>query len=209
VIDKTAEKYEAEIALVDMSPSLGASNQNLLTTSDYFIVPMHPDYFSIMAIESLATVLPKWKAWADAAKAMPLLRGAEYPFPNVTPKFLGYVIQKYRPRGGGAPSAAFQQWIDQVVVDVADKLLPALHTAGMMLEQNKYQDAEFEPYLALLQMSDFNSIIARSQEHQVPIFELTDEQLGQVGVVLKTTKKSMDNFKTLYSEAADLVLKLI
>jgi cellulose biosynthesis protein BcsQ len=33
VIDKTAGKYEADIALVDMSPSLGAVNQNLLTTS--------------------------------------------------------------------------------------------------------------------------------------------------------------------------------
>jgi hypothetical protein len=170
---------------------------------------MHPDYFSVMAIESLATVLPKWQAWADAAKAMPLLREAEYPFPNVTPRFLGYIIQKYRPRGGGVPSAAFQQWIDQVVVDVADKLLPALRTAGMMMGQKKYRDAGFEPHVPLLQMSDLNSLIARSQEHQVPIFELTDQQLRQQGVVLKTTKKSMENFKTLYSEAADRVLKLI
>jgi hypothetical protein len=173
------------------------------------IVPMHPDYFSVMAIESLANVLPKWKTWADAARALPLLREAEYPFPNVTPMFLGYVIQKYRPRGGGVPSAAFQQWIDQVVGDVADKLIPAIGAAGMMLDQKRYQDAGFEPYLPLLQMSDFNSLIALSQKHQVPIFELADEQLEQVGVVLEKTKKSMDGFKALYSEAADRVLKLI
>jgi cellulose biosynthesis protein BcsQ len=208
-IEKTAEKYEIDIVLVDMSPSLGAINQNLLTTSDYFIVPMHPDYFSLMAIESLAVVLPKWKAWADSAKGIPVLREAEYPFPDVKPKFLGYVIQKYRPRNRGAPSAAFQGWIDQVVTDVADKLVPALGKAGMMLDDQQYKAAGFAPYLPLLQMSDFNSLIARSQEHQVPIFELTDDQLDQVGVVLKTTKASMENFRALFDEAADRVLKLI
>src|SRR5262249_12886814 len=36
LIDKTAEKYKVDVVLVDMSPSLGAVNQNLLTTSDFF-----------------------------------------------------------------------------------------------------------------------------------------------------------------------------
>ena len=34
-----------------MSPSLGPINQNIICTSDYFLVPMAPDYFSVMAIE--------------------------------------------------------------------------------------------------------------------------------------------------------------
>jgi cellulose biosynthesis protein BcsQ len=82
LIDKTIEKYKIDVALIDMSPSLGAVNQNLLTTSDFFLVPMHPDYFSIMAIESLASVLPKWKAWSETAKSLQVLRDAEYPFPT-------------------------------------------------------------------------------------------------------------------------------
>ena len=53
LIDRTAERHKIDIVLIDMSPSLGAINQNLLTTSDFFLVPMHPDYFSMMAIESL------------------------------------------------------------------------------------------------------------------------------------------------------------
>lgn len=59
LIDKTAVNYGIDIVIVDMSPSLGAVNQNLLATSDLFIVPMHPDYFSTMAIKSLTGVLPK------------------------------------------------------------------------------------------------------------------------------------------------------
>jgi cellulose biosynthesis protein BcsQ len=209
LIDKTAEKYEADIVLIDMSPSLGAVNQNLLTTSDFFLIPMHPDYFAIMAVNSLASILPKWNAWRQEATALRILQEAEYPFPNVSPKFLGYVMQKYRPRGAGAPSAAFQRWIKEIEEGVAETLLPALRNAGMVMPDQVYHDAGFKPHQPLLQMSDFNALIARSQEHQVPIYELSDEQLEQVGIVLTTTKKSMCRFSELFSDAANRVLKII
>ena len=82
---KTTEKYNADFVLVDMSPSLGPINQNLLTTSDYFIVPMFPDYFSSMATVSLASILPKWASWAKHCKTLDLLKNAIYPFPDKQP----------------------------------------------------------------------------------------------------------------------------
>ena len=57
LLDLTAEKYEADYVLVDMNPSLSSINQNVLMTSDFFIVPTSPDYFSVMAIESLSSVI--------------------------------------------------------------------------------------------------------------------------------------------------------
>lgn len=208
VIEKTAAKYKIDLVLVDMSPSLGPLNQNLLTTGDFFIIPMHPDFFSIMAINSLASVIPKWKAWSEAAKKMPVLKDAEYAFPNASPKFLGYVIQKYRPRGGSAPSKAFQQWITQVERDIAATLLPVLKESGMMLPDKAYKAAGFDPKEPLLQMPDFNALIARSQQYQVPIFELSDSQLGPAGIVLERTKDSMGRFKELFSDAANKVNQL-
>lgn len=208
LIDETAKSYEIDIVIVDMSPSLGAVNQNLLSTSDYFIVPMHPDYFSTMAINSLTSVLPKWGAWAKAAGQTAALKEAEYPFPETSPKFLGYVIQKYRPRGG-APSKAFASWIDQLEEAAKDTLLPALEQCGMLLPGEIYKAAGFDPHQPLLQMPDFNSLIASSQRHQVPIFELTASQLDQVGRVLETTQASQDNFRALFKEAAERVLLMI
>jgi cellulose biosynthesis protein BcsQ len=209
LIDTTSNRYGIDIAIVDMSPSLGPVNQNLVSTSDFFIVPMQPDYFAIMAVESLSKVLPKWKTWSDTAKELPVLRDAEYPFPNVTPKFLGYVIQKYRPRGGAAPSRAFQSWIDQVQRAVGTTLIPALNKCDMLLANSVYKQAGFDPIDPLLQMPDFNSLIARSQEHQVPVFELTDSQLAQVGTVLDNTKESMERFRGLFDHAAESVLTMI
>jgi cellulose biosynthesis protein BcsQ len=117
LIDKTADRLSARFVLVDMSPGLGAINQNLLTTSDFFLVPSSPDFFSMMAIDSLSRVLPRWQQWATRAAELDLLRTAVYPFPDPHTKLLGTIVQKYRPRGG-APAQAFQRWIDSGGISV-------------------------------------------------------------------------------------------
>lgn len=204
----TASKYECDYILVDMSPSLGPINQNLLMTSDYFLVPMAPDYFSVMATESLATILPKWKSWAIQAQASSVLKKATYPYPAVNPKFLGTVIQKYRIRKGQTASAAFQKWIDEIEAGVKAKLLPALQSCDMLLDESIYLSANADPSKPLLQMSDFNGLIALSQKHKVPVFALSDEQLEQGGIVLKRTKNSMHKFRELFEAAADKIIAL-
>lgn len=204
----TANSINADIVIVDMSPSLGSINQNLLMTSDYFLVPMSPDYYSVMATDSLATVLPKWKSWALQAQSNPVLSNAAYPFPRATPRFLGTVIQKYRLRQSGDPSAAFQQWIDELNEGVKSRLYPILKDKDMTLNESAYATSGVEPGAPILQMSDFNGLIALSQKHQAPVFALTDEQLEQTGIVLERTKISMNRFRGLFEEAADKLLGL-
>lgn len=205
----TADSIDANLIIVDMSPSLGSINQNLLMTSDYFIVPMSPDYYSVMATDSLATVLPKWKSWAKQAQSNPLLSQATYPFPKTVPRFLGTVVQKYRLRQRGEPSAAFQKWIDEINQGVKEKLFPILKAHEMVLSEAAYEAVGLEPGDPVLQLSDFNSLIALSQKHQAPIFALTDEQLEQTGIVLERTKKSMHNFFELFDNSANTISKLI
>ena len=226
LFSRTSEKYKADYILLDMSPSLGPINRNLLMTSDYFVVPMFPDFFSAMAIESLASILPKWSAWARQGKALPVLREAVYPFPDRVPKFLGTIIQNYRVRKG-LPASAFQQWFDEIGKGIVSSLIPVLTDNEMLLSLELYDKApksashppiqpSFFPEFVydsvvsrpLLQVPDFNSLIARSQEHNAPVFDLTDEQLQQDGVVLETTKKSMNQFRALFAEGADRIIAL-
>ncbi|TDV60107.1 ParA family protein [Pseudomonas sp. LP_7_YM] len=204
----TAKQYDCDYIIVDMSPSLGPINQNLLMTSDFFLVPMSPDYFSVMATDSLSNVLPKWKAWANQAHSTNVLQKATYPFPIIESKFLGTVIQKYRVREGVTASAAFQKWIDEIETGVKTKLVPALDACGMLMDAEAYTSIGVQPGEPLLQMSDFNGLIALSQKHKVPVYALSDEQLEQTGIVLERTKKSMLKFGTLFSEAADKIISL-
>jgi cellulose biosynthesis protein BcsQ len=207
LLDETAKKYNADYVLVDMSPSLGPVNQNLLMTSGFFLVPMTPDYFSVMATDSLSSILPKWRAWARKAQQQPVLQNASYPFPTVTPKFLGTIVQKYRLRSGG-PSKAFQSWIDEIEKGVLTRLIPALRSADMLLSEGVYTRAGVTPHKPILQISDFNGLIALSQLHQAPVFKLTDVQLDQVGVVLEQTKESMMEFRRLFSDGADKIIRM-
>jgi len=207
LLRKTAEKMGADYIVVDMSPSLSSINQNLLMTSDFFIVPTSPDYFSVMAIESLATVLPRWHEWAEKASSLPVLQDADYPFPEPNLKFLGTIIQKYRPRGGGAPAVAFQTWINEINKRVSERLIPVLTKGNMTLPDKTYQ-AQLSPELCLATISDFNSLIAKSQESRTPIFALSKEQIGQTGIVLERTLTSQKEFEQVFSHLTDEVISL-
>jgi cellulose biosynthesis protein BcsQ len=204
----TGEKYKADYMLIDMSPSLGPVNQNLIATSDYFLVPMAPDYFSVMALDSLSSVLPKWKAWGEKAAAQRVLQDATYPLPMCNPKFLGSIVQKFRLRSARTPSTAFQKWINTIGEKTRDVLLPALRQADMLLPESVYRLAGAPVENPLMQMSDFNGLIAQSQQHNSPIFDLTDEQLDQKGVVLERTKRSMEDFRNIFSDGADKFILL-
>jgi cellulose biosynthesis protein BcsQ len=223
LLGETGRKYKADYVLIDMNPSLSSINQNLLMTSDFFLVPTSPDYFSVMAIDSLTTVLPRWRAWAEKASRMPVLREATYPFPSTVPKFLGTIVQKYRIRSrkdtvdgeeaSGAPSSGkaaegFRRWIGEINSAVANKLIPALEPQGMTLDARKFSDFQIGPQRCLAEISDFNSLIAKSQDEQTPIYALTDEQIGLGGVLLDRTKQSRDMFKKIFSQLADVMVGL-
>ena len=206
LLDITAQQYDADYVLVDMNPSLSSLNQNLLTTSQFFIVPTTPDYFSVMAIDSLSTVVPKWLAWSHRASSLAILKDAVYPFPVTTPQFLGTVVQNYRPRGG-QPARGFQHWIDRINEAVRDKMVPQFEKDQMMLPPESYAEQGIENH-CLITIPDFNTLVAKAQSFQTPVFELNQSQIGSTGPVLAQAMESRDGFRQLFSDLADKVIGL-
>jgi cellulose biosynthesis protein BcsQ len=207
LLEKTAAKLDADYILIDMSPSLGSINQNLLMTSDFFLVPTTADFFSLMAINSLSQVLPKWHAWAKSASSLQILKDANYPFPNISLRFLGTIVQNYRIIRG-KETAAFQTWIQKIEQAVATKLKLTLSQNDMLLSEQAYIDQGIESNLTLTKISNFNSLIALSQEHQTPIYDLTPQQLGQTGIVLENNQRKQEEFRQIFSMLADRVIGL-
>jgi hypothetical protein len=175
-------------------------------TSDHFVVPLHPDYFSAMALSSLTRVLPRWKSWAKTARGIEVLKTADYPFPEPNPSFIGAVIQKYRPRKKAA-SKAFQHWIDQLVAGLKDQLIPELAKAGMLNIDDFKAKAGISPWQPIMEVADFNSLIAQSQEHQIPVYALTPAIVGK-GAVWDQAKASMDVFYEAFEDCAKKVIAL-
>lgn len=204
LLKETSDAKKFEYVLIDMSPSIGALNECLLMASDYFIVPTFPDFFCEQAIKSLSRVLPRWNKAIQGFRDTSL----RYPIPSTPPIFIGILSQKYRPRSG-APASSFQKWINRIKETVDSTLVPELLKQNMTIAESTFQDyvSADTPY-NLANIADFNSLIAQSQKHNVPIFALSDEQIEQSGVVLQTMTKSRNNFLTVFQDLAKNVVAL-
>jgi cellulose biosynthesis protein BcsQ len=209
LINKVAEANSADFVLVDMSPSLGSLNQNFLASSDAFLVPTSPDYFSLMAIDSLSSILPRWAEWARRAHSSDILRSAAYPFREFDLKFLGTIVQKFRPRLGAA-TVGFQTWIDQINSAVTTKLFPELERYGLTFPNEAYREAgsTASTSYCLAEIPDFNTLVATSQTNRRPVFALQDSMFGHIGTVLAQDRAKRDQFHLLFSQLADRVIAL-
>ena len=182
LFDKLASRYDIDYIIIDMNPSLSAINQDLFITADYFIVPTSPDIFSLMSIRSLAKFLPSWANWAK--KAENLFQDADYKLPNTTPKFLGYTINDFN-LSEGKPAAAFGKLMNRIRFEIEKNLVPSLENAGMLLPSEAY-DASFKlndklksqrelSRYCIAEISNFNRLIAISNDKSIPIYELNGE----------------------------------
>ena len=77
----------------------------------------------------------------------------------------------------------------------------------MAFPAEQYRTVEAGDY-CLATIPDFNSLIAKSQENQTPIFALTEEQIKQSGVVLEQTIRQRDSFHDIFSKLANNVIHL-
>ena len=226
IIRRTAESQKCSLVLVDMSPNAGAMNRSILMSSDYFIIPTSPDFFSFQSIQTLGEMLPRWNhdftEFRDSSVTNHL--------PQDPPRMLGIISQKYRPytkkikegfkdylpfsksdekqKQGIAKS--YQLWIDKIQRASSEVLTKSLSEHDMVISEetlNKFVQDE-SPY-NLISIGDFNSLIALSQEHSKPIFELTDDELNFSGKVLEEMKKNQIQFKQIFFDLADKIINLI
>jgi len=197
--DLVSEKYHADYLIIDMNPSLSSINQNLFCVSDYFMLPTSPDYFSVMAINSLSGVLPKWEKWAKMAGDV--FSDSSYPFPTTSTKFLGTIVQNFTIRNG-EPSEAFQKWIDEVATAVTNSLIPAITPEGMLLVASKYKTDQATKGYCLAKIPSFSGLIPRAQRGRIPVYEVPDNLLG-VGTVLEQYRIIRDRFLAVFNTLAD------
>jgi chromosome partitioning protein len=198
---KTADRYRADYVIVDLNPSLSAINQALLLSCNYFILPTAPDKFSTLAIRSLSQVLPQWEKWGVQARK--IFADASYPLPGSTPKFLGTVIQRFNIRKG-KPTQASQEVIDGLCEVVKTCFVQRMEDVGMMLAKDRYEADDF----CLARISDFQTLNPAYQTNGIPVFALSDDQLGFQGVVLQQYQQMRDHFYTLFSDFADRVIRM-
>ena len=76
-----------------------------------------------------------------------------------------------------------------------------------MLPAELYEAQGIESH-CLITIPDFNTLVAKSQTFQTPVFELNEKQIALTGPVLVQTMESRNRFRQLFSDLADKVIGL-
>lgn len=179
---------EYDLVFFDLGPSLGAINRAVLLASEFFVLPMSSDIFSLQAIENIGISLKHWKKALNAGlQRHHEEHGEDFDIDGEAAdwklQFLGYVTQQYTAksvRGVRQPVSAYDRIIRKIPGTIKSKLID---------EFSSDQALDFE----LGQIPNLHSLIPLSQLGRVPIFSLK-AQHGVVGAHFAKVRESEDIF---------------
>jgi chromosome partitioning protein len=69
-----AKQVDAQLILVDVGPNLGAINRSALIASDYVLVPLGADLFSLQGLRNLGPSLRRWRKYSHPPPVIPAER---------------------------------------------------------------------------------------------------------------------------------------
>jgi cellulose biosynthesis protein BcsQ len=190
-----------DFVFFDVGPSLGALNRAVLASSDYFIVPMSSDIFSLQALENISKSLKEWNNqltrglndFEEKEKEPFRISNEEVKWHL---KFAGYVTQQYTAKtveGKKQPVNAYEKIIKKIP-DTIKKHLLSINSVPI-------------PHPMIGEITNLHSLVPLSQNSSVPIFGLKAEH-GVVGAHFnkvrefettldKLSRNLMSNLKTL------------
>jgi chromosome partitioning protein len=213
LIQKIARQHQFDIVLIDMSPSVSATNNCILMSSDYFIIPVSPDFYCYQAIDSLKNVLPKWSENINYFRK----GNDEYTLPQNNPKMLGFISQNYRiyttgneekDNGQKTMSKAYQNWLDKIKEVTNSKLIPLLKKHEMVIDESIFTQAvKYDSPYHLAGIQNFNTLIPTSQKLAKPIFELTQQDGNWSGAIWESKQNNKEYGVKFNIEQADQVYK--
>jgi len=198
-IQNAAEKAQAQIILIDLGPNLGALNRAVLGGTDYMIVPISPDLFSICGTENLGSKLETWRReWEQCNAAW---TGTGLLLPKGQPKFLGYVIQQHNIRNNAAGMTRgwqiFGNRVEEAVREnIVRRLLPL---DQVVVRPNDDYNIGKIPNL--------HSLIPYSMESRKPVYKCTSAD-GLCGDHINSAAKSGELFDPMIALIDNLVTKI-
>lgn len=197
VVQMAATKVQADIILVDIGPNLGAINRSALLATDYVVIPLGADLFSLQGLSNLGPTLSSWKnLWTkrltnwQASPECAQHPGFQLPVGKMQP--VGYLCQQHGVRLD-RPVRAYDKWVQRI---------PAVYRQAVLAEpQVEGLKQEDDPY-CLATIKHYRSLIPMGQEHRKPIFNLTSAD-GAIGSHANAVTDARKDFKLLAIKIAN------
>lgn len=200
------ERYDIDYVFIDMNPGLSAINQSLFMMCDAFIIPTNPDPFSVMALQTLRNVLPRWKAWLTQNRLF--FEEASYPLPEAEMKFLGEIIQRFNLRKGSA-AKPYVGKIEEIKEEISTKLVPTLSQYNMVYDiSSAIANGTLSDY-CLAEISEFGALLQKAHTAHKPVFDLTDGEIHETGTVLEQMVSNRTRFNEIFEKISQVVLEVL
>ena len=187
LIARAGRQFGADLALLDVGPNLGAINRAALVASDYVVIPLAPDLFSLQGLRNVGPTLREWRsAWQERVARKPEALDIELPSGNM--KTLGYVIMRHSARLW-SPVQAYGRWIDKIPLEYANAV-----TRGDPPPVPVGQDPN-----CLAHLKDYRSLMPMAQEANLPMFLLKPAH-GAIGAHQRAVRDCHTDFAFLALE---------
>lgn len=183
VIRRAGVERDADLALVDVGPNLGAINRGALIAADYVVVPLGPDLFSLKGLQNLGPTLRTWRRdWQKRLKEQP--EDMETPKGYMAP--IGYVVMQHSVRLD-RPVKAYGKWMNRIPTTYHKYVLGESDTEQLSVDQ----DPE-----CLAALKDYRSLMPMAQESRKPMFHLKPAD-GAIGAHVQAVKSCYRDFEML------------
>lgn len=186
----TALDLHAEWVLIDVGPNLGAINRAALIASEYVVVPLGPDLFSLQGLRNLGPSLKSWRtSWQELLTKNPD-PSLELPPGLIEP--LGYVVMQHGTREHRPPKA-YQRWIDR---------FPATYRECVLDKMTGSVPAAEEDPCCLAMLKHYRSLMPMAMEARKPVFSLKPAD-GAIGAHGEAVRNAYEDFLMLAKRIAD------
>ena len=189
VMQMGAARHRADVILVDLGPNLGAINRAALIASDFVVIPLGPDLFSLQGLQNLGPTLRKWRTgWQERIAKNP---DPDLGLPSGQMRPIGYIIMQHSVRRD-RPVKAYDKWIAKI---------PSVYRRFVLdrPEANPPVAADDEHCFALLK--HYRSLMPLAREARKPMFFLKPAD-GALGAHTYAVKDAYKDFRKLAQEIA-------
>mgnify|MGYP001571130462 CR=1 FL=1 len=183
VAQMAAKRVQADIILVDVGPNLGAINRSALIASDFVVIPLGADLFSLQGLRNLGPTLRSWRSlWK---KRVDNWKKPEFDLPKGQMKPLGYVVQQHGVRLS-RPVKAYDKWVNR---------MPGIYHESVLNDSSPASSPADDPH-CLATLKHYRSLFPMAQESRKPVFSLTPAD-GAIGSHAQAVKDAYSDFKSL------------
>jgi len=185
ILDEAANRFGAEVILIDVGPNLGAINRAVTISSDYIVMPVASDLFSIQGIKNLGKTLNTWKRqWNQRKEMQPDNLTVSIPENNFQPA--GYIVMQYSAKES-KPVKSYLKWANRIPKVYGEFVLSINSTNNINIEEDS-------DCIGLLK--HFRSLAPMSMEAHKPIFLLKPAD-GAIGAHVYAVQQSYSEFERL------------